>query len=182
MRSFIITTVLFLLAALTGCAADKNSCAETDDCTPTPDSCGDSACRASDGETAQNCPEDCVPASCGDGTCSAASHETAENCADDCSVSCVADPEKPVYCGDTMTCWAAGTDCLMPTYMCAGQMQRCGYDQEGDNQANCCNDRMDTCPSDRPYFCPEQNLCVATKAECPSAAAVCTTWGLNCTH
>lgn len=188
MRSFNMMMVLCLaLASTTGCAPeDDTNCGSTDGC-EVPDTCGDEVCQAAAGENAQNCPEDCVPATCGDGTCAGA--ETPQNCQEDCNVTCVSNSDEPVYCGDTNSCWPAGTDCDLPTYGCEGYLDdnrmttgRCLPEQaedQIDSQISCCGGMYNDCPSGYPQWCPEQDACVR-EGECPSAAADCELPLLDC--
>lgn len=180
MRPFhaILCMLCLSAAVLTGCGGDDDdNCGSTSGCMPPPETCGDDACQAGEGENAQNCPEDCVPSTCGDGTCSAADHETAENCSADCNVTCLG-ADKPVYCADTNSCWPAGTDCSLPTYVCGDDhTSRCT--DEGD-AINCCDGLVYTCWETQPYYCPENGWCVADTSECPEASTACTVWGLSC--
>lgn len=180
MRTFHLMILTCLALGLMACASDEDPCGSTSGC-HVPDSCGDGVCQS--GETAQNCPGDCVPATCGDGTCSAADHETADNCSEDCSVSCVSDPQMPVYCADTNSCWAAGTDCSAPAYTCGGVTARCLIGQVNDvedSQISCCGGVYHDCSSQRPQWCPAQGACVAEGA-CPSAMTDCELPRLDCT-
>lgn len=194
MRTFttiaFIALVTLIAASSMGCAQeDDDNCGQTSGCNPPPETCGDDACQANEGENAQNCPEDCVPATCGDGTCSAADNENAQNCQMDCNVTCVSDPQLPVYCADTNTCWPAGTDCDLPAYGCSGYMDdntmttgRCTQlqaEDQIDSQISCCGGMYNDCPSQYPQWCPDQNACVR-EGECPTAATDCELPRLDC--
>jgi hypothetical protein len=193
MRTFtsiaFIALVTLIAASSMGCAQEDDNCGQTSGCNPPPETCGDDACQANEGENAQNCPEDCVPATCGDGTCSAADGETEQNCEADCNVTCVSDPQLPVYCADTNSCWPAGTDCSLPTYSCSGYLDdnrattgRCLPEQaedQIDSQIACCDGVYYDCPSNYPQFCPDGRGCVR-EGECPIAATQCEIPRLDC--
>lgn len=161
---------------MTGCAEKDDDCGQTSGCVPPPETCGDDACQANEGENAANCPEDCVPETCGDGACSAEDHETPDNCPEDCNVTCL-DPDKPVYCEVSNSCWPAGTDCDVQNYECGGEVHLCSSTQYA---FNCCDGMAFGCLKDTPYRCPAIDRCVETPEECPGGAEACSVWAAAC--
>jgi hypothetical protein len=119
--------------------------------------CGDGWC--SQGETAQNCPQDCSPgAYCGDGVCN--NGETAESCPYDCEIT--VSITSATYCGDSV-CNGAETP-----YSCAGD---CGHPPYcGDSVCNGTETKYN-CPQDcglAPYCGDSVCNGAETKYNCPT--------------